>query len=188
MKSACDLRYVRLNHAGEKLLGYARSELLGKSDYDFFSKEQADFFTAVDREVLASDAVREIGEEPIRTRDGDTRYLKTSKIVLRDASGAPTHVLGVSIDITERKESEEHIQLLMREISHRAKNLLAVVQVMARHTAGEVDPKVFAERFGERLAGLAASHDLLVKSDWRGVDIARLQRSQLAHFGDFVGT
>jgi PAS domain S-box-containing protein len=188
MKRAHDLRFVRWNRAGEKLLGFSRGDVLGRSDYDFFSKEQADFFTAVDREVLASDEVREIGEEPIRTRDGDTRYLKTSKIVLRDASGAPTHVLGVSIDITERKESEEHVKLLMREISHRAKNLLSVVQVMARHTAGKVDPQVFAERFGDRLAGLAASHDLLVKSDWRGVDTADLVRSQLAHFGDLVGT
>jgi two-component sensor histidine kinase len=86
------------------------------------------------------------------------------------------------------REALDSIKLLMREISHRAKNLLAVVQVMARHTAREVDPKVFAEQFGDRLAGLAASHDLLVKSEWRGVDTADLVRSQLAHFGRIVGT
>lgn len=188
MKRASDLRFVRLNRAGEELLGYSRSELLGKTDYDFFTKEQADFFTMVDRELLASDAVREISEEPIRTRHGDTRYLKTYKIGLRDASGVPTHVLGVSLDITENKEREERIRLLMREISHRAKNLLSVVQVMARRTAGEVDAHVFAERFGDRLAGLAASQDLLVKSDWRGAEISDLVRSQLAHFGNLIGT
>jgi two-component sensor histidine kinase len=76
----------------------------------------------------------------------------------------------------------------MREISHRAKNLLSVVQVMARRTAGEVDPQVFVERFNDRLAGLAASHDLLVKSDWKSVDLADLVRSQLAHFSDLIGT
>jgi two-component sensor histidine kinase len=57
---------------------------------------------------------------------------------------------------------------------------------MARRTAGEVDPQVFAERFGDRLAGLAASQDLLVKSDWKGVDLADLVRTQLAHFRDLI--
>jgi PAS domain S-box-containing protein len=188
MKRASDLRFVRLNRAGEKLLGFARSEILNKTDYDLFSPERADFFTTIDRQVLAGEEAREISEERVQTRDGATRYLKTSKSALRDAKGTPIHLLGVSVDITEHKRAEEHIKLLMREITHRAKNLLAVVQVMARHTANEVDPSAFAERFGQRLAGLAASHDLLVKSDWRGVDIADLVRSQLVHLDDLVGT
>jgi two-component sensor histidine kinase len=79
-----------------------------------------------------------------------------------------------------------HVDMLMREASHRAKNLLSIVQVMARHTAGEVDPKVFAERFSRRLAGLAASHDLFVAAAWRGVDVGDLVRAQLAPFGDLA--
>src|SRR5258706_1501539 len=125
----------------------------------------------------------------IRRRDGEIRWLSArGRVVERDADSAPVRVVGIVADITARKQAEEHIQLLMREISHRAKNLLAVVQVMARQTAGEVDPQVFAERFGDRLAGLAASHDLLVKSDWKGVDTADLVRSQLSHFGNLIGT
>ncbi len=119
---------------------------------------------------------------------GDTRYLKTSKIVLRNASGAPAHVLGVSIDITERKQAEEQAKLLMHEVSHRAKNLLTVVQVVARQTAGEVDPALFVDRFGQRLAGFAGSVDLLVRNQCKGADIADLARSQLAHLGDLIGT
>src|SRR5262245_33644056 len=84
--------------------------------------------------------------------------------------------------------SDRYVDVLMREASHRAKNLLAVVQVMAQHTADEIDPKVFAERLSQRLAGLAATHDLLVAADWRGVDIGDLARAQLAQFGDLVGT
>jgi PAS domain S-box-containing protein len=91
-------------------------------------------------------------------------------------------------DITERKAAEEHVQLLLREVSHRAKNLLAVVQAVARQTAGEDDPREFARLFSARLASLAASHDLLVKSDWRGVSLAQLIRSQLAPFSDLIGT
>jgi two-component sensor histidine kinase len=107
---------------------------------------------------------------------------------MRDGQGQPLRVLGINQDITAHKAGEEHVKLLMREISHRARNLLSVVQVMARRTAGEGDPQAFAERFGDRLAGLATSDDLLVKSDWKGVNIADLVRAQLAHFNDLIGT
>jgi PAS domain S-box-containing protein len=95
--------------------------------------------------------------------------------------------VGTVIDITERKQAEERVMLLMREVNHRAKNLLAVVQAVARLTAGEEDPKLFAEHFGHRIAGLAASHDLLVQSQWQGVEAGALVRSQLAHFKDLIG-
>jgi PAS domain S-box-containing protein len=124
----------------------------------------------------------------IKLPDGRLRWLHIVSDTRRDADGRPVARYGATFDITERKDSEEHIKLLMREVNHRAKNLLAVVHVMARHTAGDVEPKVFAARFGDRLVGLAASHDLLVKSDWKGADVADLVRSQLMHFGDVIGT
>jgi len=144
--------------------------------------------------VQAAFAAALQGTAPFRTEfriplpDGSVRWVAAEGAVRRDREGRPLRVLGIDQDITARKESEEHVQLLMREISHRAKNLLSVVQVMARRTAGEVDAQVFAERFGDRIAGLAASHDLLVKSDWKGVDMADLVRTQLAHFSDLIGT
>jgi two-component sensor histidine kinase len=75
----------------------------------------------------------------------------------------------------------------MCEVNHRAKNLLAVVQAVVRQTAGEENPKLFAERLGERISSLAASHDLLVEGQWRGVGMGDLAASQLAHFGDLIG-
>lgn len=110
VKRASDLRFELFNQAGEALLGYSRRDLLGKSDYDFFPKEQADFFTAADRKVLASQEITDIPEEPIRIASGETRYLHTWKIALRDETGAPTHLLGISLDITERKKAEEAIR------------------------------------------------------------------------------
>ncbi|MDD5300628.1 MAG: PAS domain S-box protein [Gallionella sp.] len=109
LKRASDLRFELFNNAGERLLGYSRSDLLGKNDYDFFPKEQADFFTAADRNVLASDKVLEIPEEPIKTASGEMRYFQTWKIALRDENGEPTHLLGISIDITGRKNAAESI-------------------------------------------------------------------------------
>ena len=101
-------------------------------------------------------------------------------------SGLPPGMIGVVQDITERKRSEEKIRLLMAEVNHRSKNLLAVVQSIAHQTSAKGSPKSFARRFSERLQGLAASHDLLVGNAWQGVDLMELVVSQLAHFRDLV--
>ena len=104
---------------------------------------------------------------------------------LRDAEGVIIGLTGAAVDITERKESEAHLRLLMRELTHRSKNLLAVIQAMARQTAkhaGNVER--FLQRFGERLQALARSHDLLVQESWHGASLDDLVRSQLGHYLD----
>jgi PAS domain S-box-containing protein len=105
VKDAVDLRFVRFNLAGEKLLGIPRSELIGKSDRDFFPPEQSDFFIAKDREVLAGDAVLDIPGEPIQTKGGE-RILHTRKIPIKDGAGRPLYLLGISEDVTDELASE----------------------------------------------------------------------------------
>jgi two-component sensor histidine kinase len=107
--------------------------------------------------------------------------------MLKDREGHPINVVALVTDMTERKRQEEQIRLLMREVNHRSKNLLAVVQSVARQTAIHGDPQSFAQRFSERLQGLAASHDLLVHNSWQGVGLEELVHSQLSHFKDLVG-
>jgi two-component sensor histidine kinase len=94
---------------------------------------------------------------------------------------------GTVQDITERKEREEKEQLLMREINHRAKNMLSVVDAIAHQTATK-SPEDFIERFSERIQALSANQDLLVRNEWNGVEIADLVRAQLAHFADLIGS
>ncbi len=91
-------------------------------------------------------------------------------------------------DFTERKHFEEHIGLLMNEVNHRAKNLLAVVQAVAKQTAKHSSPEIFMERLSERIDGLATSQDLLVKNQWRGIEVANLVEAQLAYLKNLVGT
>ena len=107
VKDAKDLRFVRFNKAGESLLGYRREELLGKNDYDFFPREEADFFTTQDRKVLQDGVLIDIAEEPIHTREKGVRFLHTKKIPVYDEQGHPQYLLGISDDITERRQSEE---------------------------------------------------------------------------------
>ncbi len=109
VKDASTLRFVRFNQAGEQLLGKSRNELIGHNDHDFFPKEQADFFTQKDREVLASGITADIDEEYIDTHEG-RRILHTRKVPILNIQGQPRYLLGVSEDITERKQSEEKIR------------------------------------------------------------------------------
>ncbi len=107
VKEAESLRFVRFNKAGEDLLGYSREDLLGRNDYDLFPAAQADFFTAKDRAVLAEGKLFDISEEEISTKNKGKRILHTKKIPIIDADGTTQFLLGISEDITERKQSEE---------------------------------------------------------------------------------
>ncbi len=106
VKDAESLAFVEMNRAGERLLGLPRADLIGKTDYDFFSKEQAEFFQARDRETLNSAGLIEILEEPIQTSQG-LRMLRTKKVPILDASGAPRFLLGISEDITDSLAAEQ---------------------------------------------------------------------------------
>lgn len=71
----------------------------------------------------------------------------------------------------------------MRELTHRSKNLLAVIQAMARQTARHTNSAdEFLDQFGARLQALATSHDLLVQESWHGASLAALTRQQLGHY------
>jgi PAS domain S-box-containing protein len=104
VKDAAALSFVRLNRAGEQMLGLSRDQLIGKTDFDLFPASEAEFFVAKDRETLAANRVVEIAEEPIHTPRG-TRWLHTKKVPLLDAAGQPAYLLGISHDITERKQA-----------------------------------------------------------------------------------
>ena len=96
-------------------------------------------------------------------------------------------VIGTVADITRRKVREEKVDLLTREVNHRAKNILCVVQVIAAQTAA-TNPEDFINRFSRRIQALSANQDLLVKNEWNGVEIADLVRAQLAHFAYLIGS
>lgn len=117
--------------------------------------------------------------------DGGCEWVKTTL----DPSAGGEAALGVAVDITGLREREERMFWLMRELSHRSKNLLAIVQAIARQTARSVNSiEAFETRFQARMRGLAAAHDLLVKSSYEGADLAEIIASQLGALDHFVGS
>ena len=119
VKDAKDLRFIRLNRAGEALLGFPRHELIGKNDFDFFPAEQAEHFVSGDRETLRNGNLVDIPEETIQTNNKGARILHTKKIPILDAAGEPAFLLGISEDITEAKKTQEAL-LQAQEAAERA--------------------------------------------------------------------
>lgn len=115
--------------------------------------------------------------------DGSHRWIRVSGQVTRDEDSDSTVMRGVAIDVTARKQQEHQIQLLAGEVNHRAKNLLTVVQAIAAETARDAKPTEFAMELMNRLQGLSASQDLIIRGNWSAVSVAQLVDSQLRHLG-----
>jgi two-component sensor histidine kinase/AmiR/NasT family two-component response regulator len=120
--------------------------------------------------------------------DGKERWIESEWHVELGADAKPARVFAANLDITDRKHAEENKKVLMAEVNHRSKNLLAVVQAIVQQSGRGADPTTFAHNLSDRLQGLSANQDLLIKSDWRGIEMPDLVRAQLYHFSDLVGT
>jgi two-component sensor histidine kinase len=116
-------------------------------------------------------------------RDGRYRPFLTRAVPLRDATSSVCGWIGTHVDISEQKRREEHVRLIIEELSHRTKNLLAVVMAVARQTAQYADNvKLYETRFLERLQALSYCHDLLVRDRWQGASLHDLISAQMSPF------
>ena len=123
-------------------------------------------------------------EYRVKHVSGDYRWTAARGVALIAEDGQASEWVGMNEDITARKRSEEHANLIMRELSHRTKNLLAIIVSLVRRTIdGKRDPVAQAADFVDRIHGLARSHDLLVRGEWRGVSLRDLVVSHLEPFG-----
>jgi PAS domain S-box-containing protein len=120
-------------------------------------------------------------EYRVRRPNGEIRWCLSSAAATHDASGALVRVSGVTIDITDRKAAEERQTLLSREVDHRAKNALALVQSIVRLTR-HVNPADYARAIEGRINALSRVHTVLSQSRWQGADLGGLLRDELAPF------
>jgi PAS domain S-box-containing protein len=109
---------------------------------------------------------------------GEMRWCLVTAAATFNSDGAMQRISGVTVDITERKEAEQKQALLTREVDHRARNALAVVQAIVRLSRAP-DISAYITGVEGRIRALALSHDLLSQSRWQGADIARLIREEI---------
>jgi PAS domain S-box-containing protein len=129
-------------------------------------------------------------EYRVRRRDGEVRWVHVRLLPQFESTGSHrwlASTVGTVQDITERKEHEERERFLVREMNHRVKNILSVVDAIAHQTTAK-RPEDSVERFSERIRALAANQDLLFRNEWKGVDVEDLVRAQLSHFADLIGS
>jgi PAS domain S-box-containing protein len=173
-----DLRYTSISNS---FLARDIEGIVGRTDDDILPGASLQPVLALKRDALEQGDPRD-GEVRI-TDAGTDRWFDLHIEPLRDLGGEIVGLTGTAVDVTERRESEAHLRLLLREITHRSKNLLAVIQAMARQTARHTESTdAFLERFSARLQALATSHDLLVQESWHGASLEDLARLQLGHY------
>jgi PAS domain S-box-containing protein len=182
-----DLRYIRINAALAEMNGVPAGDHIGRLVWDIVPAMRDASEPEMLHVLKTGDLVRNEVSGESRKHPGGVRHWDKTFYPLRRPDGSIL-AIGVMVEeITERKRAEELQSLLLREINHRTKNMLSVVLSIARQTAAS-DTSEFIKHFSARIQALSANQDLLIKSDWRGVDLEDLVRAQLAHFVDLIGT
>jgi PAS domain S-box-containing protein len=120
-------------------------------------------------------------EYRVRRADGAVRWIMTRGEMAADAEGLPRGSIGVMMDITDRKDSEERMKLLAREVDHRANNLLAVVQGTIQLSQAP-SPEALRKVLSGRISALGRAHQLLSEARWEGADLRRLVEEELLAF------
>lgn len=128
VKEAPDLHYIRFNRSGEKTIGLEPGSVKGKTDFDLFPKEMAEFYREKDLEVLASKQLLDIPEEPVQNKGSIIRIFHTKKIPIMDEDGNAKYLLGISEDITERKQVDDRIRHMNVELEKRVKERTAQLE------------------------------------------------------------
>jgi PAS domain S-box-containing protein len=182
-----DLRYIRINAALAEMNGVPAANHIGRLVWDIVPAMREASEPEILHVLQTGDLVRNEVSGESQKHPGVVRHWDKTFYPLRRPDGSIL-AIGVMVEeITERKRAEELQSLLMREINHRTKNMLSVVLSIARQTAAS-DTAEFIKHFSARIQALSANQDLLIKSDWRGVDLEDLVRAQLAHFVGLIGT
>jgi PAS domain S-box-containing protein len=171
-------RIQNWNPAAETLFQYTKREAMERNFSGLFTEEKADDYQELLTAWQAGES-RRLSTE-LRRKDGQTFPASVSIAPIME--GERIVAISTTIeDITDRQRSEKRQLLMNRELSHRVKNTLAVIQAMARHTLrSSPNPAAFSTAFEGRLRALAIAHNLLTSSEWEGADIRELVHEQLS--------
>lgn len=112
--------------------------------------------------------------------DGDRRDVMITATPLFEEGGKVRGAIAAIVDISERKNAEARQQVLLYELQHRVKNIIATISALASRTLRPgVPPEEFVQSFQGRLRGMAATHELLSRANWRGAPLGELVETAL---------
>lgn len=170
------------NPGAEKLLGYSADEIIGQSEVILFPDGHEHEFNAKYWRLREGETVQRDGVR--RHKDGTLVDVAVSAAPIEKPDGRVLGYSAILRDITDRKRSDARMRLVTRELSHRTKNLLAVIVSMVRQTARvSTDVSAFQNELVQRLHAMSTSHDLLVAEDWAGASLGELIDAVLEPFG-----
>ncbi|MCF7701640.1 sensor histidine kinase [Loktanella sp. M215] len=171
------------NTAATNLFGYAADTLIGEpvGSVLLSTDTRGTFATSLAR-AMTGEVVR---EETVRIhRDGHPIAVEASMAAVHDELGQVFGVVMTYTNISQRKTAEAEARNLLLELNHRAKNVLSIVQVIARQTGRLHDGPDFHAMLSQRLASLISNQESLVHKDGRNADLAQLVRAQFSHLVD----
>ena len=167
------------NRAAERLFGYAAEEMIGQPIAVLAAPGRENEMPAILERIRRGGRVEHY-ETVRRRKDGTLVAIALTVSPVRDEAGRVVGASKIARDIRERKAAEERQQLLLAELNHRVKNTLALIQAMARQTAGRAGSvAAFMNVFEGRLQALAAAHELLAVTSWGGASLPGLVRRAL---------
>ena len=173
------------NKSAERIFGFSEEEMINRSIRTIIPLERQ----AEEDRILATVVSGEIIDnfETIRLRkDGALIDVSVTVSPVRDSHGRIIGASKIVRDITDKRQTREQLRTLLAEVNHRSKNLLSLVQAIARQMTRRGRP-LDLERFLQRLQAIASNQDLLIQNDWRFIPLGGLVRSQLGAFSDLVG-
>lgn len=160
---------------------WGADSLIGRADHEVFAAETAAELTRLKRDILAGAECRQTHIEVVNP-DGMSWFELWLDPAL-DETGVVVGVITTATEITEQRQREQTLRTLLREVSHRSKNLLAIIQSIAAQTGRYADTvDQFLVRFRGRLQSLSSSQDLVTSSNWRGADLSQLISGQVARY------
>ena len=177
-----DLRITSINPAVEPILGYAPAEVIGTRLTRYVPLDQLPVHRAMLQRKMEGARVTRYETDLLR-KDGQRTSVEVNSTLVRDFTGAPIGVHSIARDITERRNAEARQALLIRELQHRTKNILAVVQSVVFNTMTRTDSIECArEAIAGRLQAIARAQEFVASGSSGGAPLRELIESQLATF------
>jgi PAS domain S-box-containing protein len=175
--------FLTVNKSLCDILGYSEEELLARTFQEITHPDDLAPDLALVARLLAGEIDRFHMEKRYLRPTGEVVWADLTVALERDDEGDPRNFISVVTDITARKQNEDRLNFLLGELAHRSKNLLAVLQSAVRQIGADAQTvREFKEAVDDRILGIAAAQDVLVRRDFEAAPIAELVQGQLSGF------